>query len=62
MDEHFICPYCRAKLTMYEHYIEYYDSQTIIITEHYECQECHGHIEDGERIATYEIKKETWTK
>ena len=57
----FICPNCRAKLTMYEHTIEYYDKDTIILTEHYECPECHESV-PLERIATYELKKETWNE
>ena len=46
---------------MYEHSVEYYDKDTIILTEHYECQECHE-SEPLERIATYELKKEMWNE
>lgn len=53
------CPLCGAELSMYEHYIDYYDENTMIITEHYECQECQQ-MEPRERIATYELRKEVW--
>ena len=56
-----ICTHCGAKLTMYEHWIDYYDSDTIILTEHYECQECHQ-MTPTERIATYELVKEEWVE
>ena len=58
-----ICPSCGAQLVMYEHYIEYYDGDTIIMTEHYECEECRKQVPDDlcERIATYTLEKESWT-
>lgn len=56
------CPHCGARLTMYEHYIDYYDNDTIILTEHYECQECHEDIPNSERIATYSLEREVWTQ
>lgn len=60
MKNHFICPYCGAKLTMYESFEEFRDETTLILTEHYECQECREDIPKSERIATYEIRKESW--
>ena len=60
MRDHFICPHCGAKLTCYESFEEYRDEDTIILTEHYECQECRKEIKQSERIATYTIERETW--
>lgn len=56
----FLCPLCGAKLSMYESMEEYRDDNTLIITEHYECPEC-GQMIPTERVATYELRKETWT-
>lgn len=58
--DNFVCPHCGAKLVMYEHYIDDYNGKTITMTEHYECQECYGEIEKGERIVTYTVQSEYW--
>ena len=57
----FICPLCGARLTMYESFEEYRDEETLILTEHYECQECRNY-DPPERIATYHIEKESWSE
>ena len=60
MKDHFICPHCGTKLTCYESFEEYRDEEMLIMTEHYECQECHKEIEKGERVVTYKVEREKW--
>jgi predicted RNA-binding Zn-ribbon protein involved in translation (DUF1610 family) len=55
----FICPNCGSVVVLNDATEEYRDSDTLIVTEHYNCPICG--IVPKERVATYELRKEVWT-